>query len=184
MVNDEAKPEGQCQSRRWPALGLHEGFALGFLYADLVLKCPSYFTNHLITYACSGNTIRKHQYLFRDKNLRQWPIWFSDLCFPVYQNLRKKALYIYLALCKPKYVKNHKCMKYSAGDDLVFKIILRFTKGLFVNILKVPLSFSNMTIWLEFLRFDFPPKLWRSKDMKISFLKTHMNTEFGYIFQV
>lgn len=50
-------------------------------------------------------------------------------------------------------------MKYSAGDDLVFRMILRFTKGLFVNILKLPLFFSNMKIWLEVLKLDFPPKL-------------------------
>lgn len=180
MVNDEAKQERRCKSRQSPALESCEGFVLGYLCADE----SQLFYWPLITSAYSINTIRKLHCLFKDRSLRQWPISFYDLCFPVHQNLGKKGLYIYSALCKPKYVKNHKCMKYSAGDDLVFRMILRFTKGLFVNILKLPLFFSNMKIWLEFLKLDFPPKLWRSKDMKISFIKTYMDTEFGYKFQV
>lgn len=58
-------------------------------------------------------------------------------------------------LCKPRYVKNHKCMKYNAGDDLVFKTRLCFTKGLLVNRLKMPVSSINLTIWLEFFKMDF-----------------------------
>lgn len=45
-------------------------------------------------------------------------------------------------------------MKYSTGDDLVFKMIFALRKD-FVNILKMPISSINMTIWLEFLKLYF-----------------------------
>ena len=61
----------------------------------------------------------------------------------------------------PNMWKNYYIMRYSAGDDLVFKMIFALTKD-FVNILKMSISSINLTIWLEFLKLDF-----YSRDMKI-----------------
>lgn len=86
------------------------------------------------------------------------------------------------SICLFSFMQTQMCeksyMKYSAGDELVFKMILCFTKGLFIIILKMPISSINLTIWLEFLKLDF-----HSRDIKIQKYENSFHKDaYGYRF--
>lgn len=118
------------QSRWLTALELHYGVCPWLFICWSYSSMSKWFYQSLITHAYNVNTIRKHHCAFKDKNLRLVDSVICPLFSSLLKPVPKKCLYVYSALCKPKYVKNHKYMKYSAEDELVFKLILCFTKGL------------------------------------------------------
>lgn len=79
-------------------------------------------------------------------------------------------------------MKNHKCVKYSAGDDVVFIVSICLTKGLFVIILKMAISSLNLTIELEFLKLDFHLRVMKIQSYDNTCQEDVCSTDSGCVF--